>query len=547
MDPQDIKNQTTEEANTEEINSRYYDARRSALQKLEEKGLNLHPHKFNVTSSFSDFKKKHSHLSDGEEDGTIVLSLAGRITSKRSASSKLFFYNFFNDGESLQIIANFKSYKEQDKFSEINETILKRGDIVGVTGVPARSKSGELSIVAHSLILLSPCYHNLPFPGQLTDLETRHRNRHLDLIVNSERIGIFKMRAKIISFVRRFFDDRGFVEVETPMMSILPGGAAAKPFITHMNSIHTNMFLRIAPELYLKQCIVGGFDRVYELGRVFRNESIDKTHSPSFTSIETYCAYDDYEDTLRMTEELLSTMVKELTGGYIIPYTTKSGEECTIDFTPPFRRFPMMETLEAKLNVKFPIDLASEETNQFLKELLKKLDLTCEEPRTTPRMIDKLVGDYIECDLVNPGFITEHPQIMSPLAKYHRSKPGLTERFELFAAKFELANSYSELNHPFKQRECFMSEQKGRDEGDDEAQPIDEGFCVALEHALPPTGGWGMGIDRLVMMLTNQTDIREVILFPAMKPTTQEKEAQKQMSSTLKETFKSMAETAGAI
>lgn len=530
-----------------ETNANYYDARRVSLQKLEEKGLNIHPHKFSVTCAFSDFKSKYSHLTNGEQVDADTVQLAGRITTKRSSSSKLAFYDFFSDGDTLQIIANYKAYKEPELFAEINDVVLKRGDIVGVIGTPARSRSGELSVIAHKLVLLSPCYHNLPLPNTLTDLETRHRNRHLDLIVNSERLNIFKMRAKIISFVRRFFDTRGFVEVETPMMSTSFGGANAAPFVTYHNATHSNMFLRIAPELYLKQLIVGGFDRVYELGKNARNEGQDLSHNPEYSAIECYQAYADYEDMIVMTEELLSTIVKELFGSYVIPYTLKNGEKCTIDFTPPFRRFPMIETLEERLKVKFPIDLTTEECNVFLRDLLKKLDLTCDEPLTTPRLLDKLVSEYIEPDLVNPGFITDHPQIMSPLAKWHRSKPGMTERFEMFVAGRELVNSYTELNDAFKQRECFLSEQKGRENGDSESQPIDEGFCICLEHALPPTGGWGMGIDRLVMLLTGQTSIREVILFPALKPTPEEKRTQRQMKSVLKETIKSMAEAADAL
>jgi lysyl-tRNA synthetase class 2 len=513
-------------------NQSYYETRCASLKKLESEGLITHPHKFDVTLSFQEFRARYQHLKNGEQDEDSV-GLAGRITSKRSSSSKLFFYDFFNDGEALQIIANHKVYREQDKFGEINDTILKRGDIVGVFGIPARSKTGELSVIAFKLTLLSPCYHNLPHPNTLTDMETRYRAKYLDLITNTNVANTFKMRAKIIKFIRNFFDSRGYVEVETPIMNILPGGATAKPFITHHNDLHANMFLRIAPELYLKQLVIGGLNRVYEIGKNFRNEGIDLTHNPEYTAIETYAAYSDYEDTMRTTEELLSSMVKELTGSYVIPCTMKNGDKCEIDFTPPFRRFPMIETLEEKLNVKFPTDLASQETNTFLRDLLKKQGLVCGEPLTTPRLLDKLVGEYIECDLINPGFITDHPQIMSPLAKGHRSKPGVTERFELFVCKFEICNSYGELDDPFIQRERFLSEAKGRDDGDDEAQPIDEAFCVALEYALPPTAGWGMGIDRLVMLLTNQSSIKEVILFPTMKPLDREKEAQKQMSGAL--------------
>ena len=529
------------EENTEEYNNYYYELRKATMKKLQEKGVNVYPHKFDVTSTIPDFRSKYNYLGKEQQVDADVLQVAGRIVWKRTASSKLFFYEISGDGEILQVLVNFKLYKDQDNFSDINDWVLKRGDIIGVVGVPCRSKSGELSILAHTLQLLSPCYHNLPHPNKLTDPETRYRARYLDLITNSNVANIFRTRSKIIKFIRNFFDSRGYMEVETPTMNVLPGGATAKPFVTHYNALHANMFLRIAPELYLKQLVIGGLNKVYEIGKNWRNESSDVTHNPEYTAIETYCAYVDYNDLMESTEELLSSMVLEITGSYKVESVMKNGEKRVIDFTPPFRRFPMIETLEQRLNVTFPADLASEETSSFLKDLLLKLNVSCGEPLTTARMLDKLVGEYIECDLINPGFITEHPQIMSPLAKWHRSKPGLTERFELFAAKFEICNSYTELNDPFKQRECFMSEKKGKDDGDDEAQPVDEPFCVALEHALPPTGGWGMGIDRLTMLLTGQSSIKEVILFPALKLTDSEKEAQKQLAGTLKETFLSMA------
>jgi lysyl-tRNA synthetase, class II len=517
----------------EDSNRNYYKNRveqlTSNLNKFE-----CYPHKFEVTFQLNEFREKFSNLKDNESIEDMILSVAGRIISKRSSSSKLFFFTIKGNGETLQIMSNFNLYENKEEFFELNDSILKRGDIVGVTGYPTRTKTGELSIVPKKLILLSPCYHNLPHPNTLTDIETRYRNKHLDLIVNDKIAPIFITRAKILKFIRNFYDSKGYIEVETPTLNILPGGANARPFITHHNDLHMNMFLRIAPELYLKQLVVGGLDKVYEIGKNFRNEGIDLTHNPEYTAIETYCAYVDYNDIMKSTEELLSSMVLEIKGTYIIDYILKDGTPCKIDFTPPFKRYSMIETLEEKLNVKFPIDLYSDETTQFLKDLLNKLNLKCGEPLTTVRLLDKLVGEYIEPLLINPGFITDHPQITSPLAKWHRSKPGMTERFELFIAGRELCNAYTELNNPFKQREMFLSEQKGRDEGDDEAQVLDEAFCTSLEYALPPTGGFGMGIDRLCMLLSNQSSIKEVILFPTMKPLDKEREAQKQMAASVK-------------
>ncbi|KAI9845085.1 MAG: lysyl-tRNA synthetase [Sclerophora amabilis] len=523
-------------AETEEDNltpNQYFEIRSRNINRLRQsKTPNPYPHKFQVTTDLRDFLKDYESIKTGEHLKDVEIRLGGRVYTKRVAGSKLVFYDIRAEGVKVQVMCQSQEAAGDVPFEAQHEH-LRRGDIIGIIGYPGRTSprtrsEGELSIFAREIILLTPCLHQMPSEHYgFKDQEQRYRQRYLDLIINDTTRNVFTTRAKMITYVRRYFDDRDFIEVETPMMNAIAGGATAKPFITHHNDLNMDLFMRVAPELYLKQLIVGGLERVYELGRQFRNEGIDLTHNPEFTTCEFYMAYADVFDIMNITEDLVSGLVKHITGGYTTTFHTQAGDEYTVNWEKPWKRIEMIPALEAATGETFPpgTELHTDETNAFLRRILAKIHLECTPPLTNARMLDKLVGEFIEETCIHPTFITGHPQMMSPLAKYHRSNPGLCERFEAFVCKKEIVNAYTELNDPFDQRLRFEEQARQKDAGDDEAQMIDESFCQSLEFGLPPTGGWGMGIDRLVMFLTDRYSIKEVLAFPFMKDDRVEKKS----------------------
>ena len=508
--------------------SQYFEARSRQIMELRKThDPNPYPHKFQVSITNPEFLKKYAHLKRGETLPEERVSVAGRVHNKRESGAKLKFYVIHSDGAEVQVMSQQQYYANQDNY-ERDHDLIKRGDIVGFEGYvgrtqPKKGGEGEISVFVTRVELLTPCLHMLPTDHfGFKDQETRYRKRYLDLIMNKDSRSRFITRSKIISFIRKFLDSRDFIEVETPMMNVIAGGATAKPFVTHHNDLDMDMFMRIAPELFLKELVVGGMDRVYEIGRQFRNEGIDMTHNPEFTTCEFYQAYADVYDIMDMTELMFSEMVKEITGSYIIQYhPDPSNPEKTyeLNFTRPWKRMNMIEELEKVFKVTFPPgdELHTAATGEFLKDVLAKNNLECPPPLTNARMLDKLVGE-LEDMCISPTFIFGHPQMMSPLAKYSRDQPGLCERFEVFVATKEICNAYTELNDPFDQRARFEEQARQKDQGDDEVQLVDEVFCNSLEYGLPPTGGFGCGIDRLAMFLTDSNTIREVLLFPTLKP-----------------------------
>eukprot|EP01080_Neovahlkampfia_damariscottae_P005445 gene5445-9258_t len=473
--------------------------------------ISVYPTKyFKATTSIFDFRKKFEHLNKSERLKEITHVLVGRIELKRDSSKKLVFLTIKDSEEnSVQILSSKQNFEEEKDFELLK--LIKKGDIISIKGYPGSTNTGELSLISTKIQILTPCLHQLPL--EYNEVELRFRNRHLDFLVNKDLKKTFLIRNAIIKFTRNYLENLNFIEVETPMLQSVSGGANAKPFETHLLAMNLDLKLRIAPEIFLKKLVVGGFDRVFEIGKVFRNEGTDSTHNPEFTSCEFYQAYSNYEELMSLTEEYLSSLIHHITGKYKIKVGDKD-----IDFTPPFRRLSFLGSIEEKLNTKLP-NASDENCNEILLKICKENHIKIDEKRINySYLIDKLSSHFIEPELIQPTFLIDHPMQLSPLAKNKQDNENICERFELFVNSTEICNAYSELNDPRVQKERFEMQAKQRNNGDDEAQEFDLDFCEALEYGLPPTGGWGCGIDRLVMLLTNNTQIRNVILFPLMKP-----------------------------
>lgn len=489
--------------------------RRNSLNRLREMGIDAYPAEEFVVDAWSEEVK--ANFSDDEAEPRQV-RMAGRVMSRR-IMGKASFMELQDSKGRIQVYVNRDELcPDEDKtlYNEVFKKLLDIGDFVGVTGFVFRTQTGEISIHAKSLKLLSKSLKPLPIVKQkdgvtydaFDDPELRYRQRYVDLIVNDGVKDTFLKRATIVKTLRSVLDEAGYTEVETPTLQAIAGGASARPFITHFNALNIPMYMRIATELYLKRLIVGGFEGVYEIGKNFRNEGMDRNHNPEFTCMELYVQYKDYNWMMCFTEQLLEKICVAVNGTTDVTIDGK-----TISFKAPYRRLPILDAIKEKTG--YDLNGMSEDE---IREVCKKLEMEIDDTMGKGKLIDEIFGEFCEGTFIQPTFITDYPVEMSPLTKMHRSKPGLTERFELMVNGKELANAYSELNDPIDQEERFMEQMRLADKGDDEAMIIDQDFLRALQYGMPPTSGIGIGIDRLVMLMTAHSYIQDVLLFPQMRP-----------------------------
>ncbi|MFH1008690.1 MAG: lysine--tRNA ligase [Candidatus Latescibacterota bacterium] len=486
--------------------------RLSKLTQIREKGINPYPYRFEATHLSSGIIGNFEELSASNDN----VRIAGRLMSVRGHGKTSFAH--LQDGAGRIQIYLRKDTLGEELFALYE--LLDIGDMIGVEGTVFQTRTGEITVQTQGIEILCKSLRPLPIEkermeggqkvtfDEVSDKELRYRQRYVDLILHPEVRQTFQLRTKIVSAMRRFLDNRDFMEVETPVLQPLYGGASARPFVTHHNALDFDLYLRISDELYLKRLIVGGFERVYEFCKDFRNEGMDRSHNPEFTLLELYQAYADYGDMMRITEEMVSHVAQEVVGSLTVAY---QGTE--IDFSPPWKRVTMLEAIAEYAG----IDVAGL-SEDAMRKTCAGLDVEVDSRMGSGKMIDEIFKKYVEPHLIQPTFVTDYPVETAPLAKRHRNNPALTERFEAFVNGCEIANAFSELNDPIDQRERFEAQARLQAMGDDEAQTLDEDFLRALEYGMPPTGGLGIGIDRLVMFLTNAPSIRDVLFFPQMRP-----------------------------
>ena len=489
--------------------------RRNSLDELRQLGIDPYPAaEYKVTAHSDDIKANFSDESDEKRE----VCIAGRLMGRRVMGKASFAELMDSKGRIQVYITRDDICPGEDKtlYNSVFKKLLDLGDFIGVKGFVFRTQTGEISVHAQELVVLSKSLRPLPVVKEkdgvtydaFNDPELRYRQRYVDLLVNPDVKDIFLKRSLVIKTMRQFFDEAGYTEVETPILQPIAGGASARPFITHHNSLDVDLYLRIATELYLKRLIVGGFEGVYEIGKNFRNEGMDRSHNPEFTCMELYVQYKDYNWMMEFTEKLIERICTVVNGK---PESVVDGK--TISFKAPFRRLPILEAIKEKTGC----DLNGKSEDE-IREICLKLNMEIDETMGKGKLIDEIFGEFCEGTYIQPTFITDYPVEMSPLTKKHRTNPELTERFELMVNGKELANAYSELNDPIDQEERFQDQLRLSEKGDDEAMFIDQDFLRALQYGMPPTSGIGIGIDRLVMLMTGQTQIQEVLFFPQMRP-----------------------------